>query len=78
MSSLTSYQGILANLESVLAAETAYEATHGPKLDYSLDGESYQWTAWTEAVLRKITAVRQLINAAQPYTIASRGRPGVS
>jgi hypothetical protein len=73
MSSLT-YQQILNSLETSLAAETLYEATHGPKPTYDLDGESYQWTEWTEAMFRKITACRALINAAQPYMISSRGR----
>lgn len=76
MSSLTNYQSIRANLESVLLQETLYEAAHGPKLTYSLDGENYTWTEWKEAVLRQISALRQLENAANPYIVTSRGRLG--
>ncbi len=76
MASLATYQQILTNLETSLAAETLCEATHGPKPTYSLDGESYSWLEWTEGMMRKISACRQLINAAQPYCVSSTGRAG--
>lgn len=77
-SSLTAYQAILSNLETSLANETLAQTVNGPRPQYSLDGESYSWPEWREAMMRKITACRRLINAAQPYIVTSRGRPGVS
>lgn len=67
-------QAIYDNLMTTLALEQVYCATHGPKPTYSLDGESYQWSEWEEAALRKAEALRKQINAAQPYIIRSRGR----
>lgn len=67
-------QAIKASLLASLAAETAYQETHGPKPDYSLDGESYQWTAWREAVLRKVEVLNRLIQQERPYIVNSRGR----
>ena len=71
----------LQNLETIkssllvsLAAEVAYCESHGPKPDYSLDGESYQWTAWREAVLRKIEVLNRLIQQERPFFLSTRGR----
>lgn len=57
-----------------LATEQAYCAAHGPKPDYSLDDESYQWSAWEEAALRKIESFNRLIQQEQPVWVVSRGR----
>lgn len=66
---------IKASLLASLALETAYQETHGPKPDYSLDGESYQWTAWREAILRKVTELNKLIQLEDgPWVIRSRAR----
>lgn len=52
---------IKANLALLLATETDYQVANGPKPSYSLDGESYQWTEWREAILRKMDALDKLI-----------------
>lgn len=72
---------VLQNLEAVkasllvsLAAETAYQESHGPKPSYSLDGESYQWTEWREAVLRKVETLNRLIQQEKPFFLSMRGR----
>ena len=65
---------IKEDLITTLAMEQAYAAAHGPKVTYSLDGESYQWSEWEEASLRKIEAINRLIQQQQPYCVVSRGR----
>lgn len=73
---LQNLQTIKSNLLASLAAETTYQAAHGPKPSYSLDGESYSWTEWREAVLRKITTLNALIQSeGGPFVITSRARP---
>lgn len=62
------------DLATTFALEVAYTAAHGPKPDYSLDGESYQWSAWEEAATRKLEALNKLIQQAKPFQISSRGR----
>lgn len=71
---LQNLENVKSSLLATLAAETAYQETHGPKPDYSLDGESYQWTAWREAVLRKIEVLNRLIQQEKPFFLSSRGR----
>lgn len=63
------------DLITTLALEEAYQAAHGPKPSYSLDGESYSWTEWRTACLAQIEAFNRLIQAERPYQISSRGRP---
>ena len=65
---------IKASLLASLVSETAYQELNGPRPDYSLDGESYQWAAWREAVLRKVETINRLIQQEQPYFQSSRGR----
>ncbi len=65
---------IRSNIIATLAAEQVYAATHGPKLTYSLDGESYSWTEWEEAAARKIALLNTLIQNEQPYCIRSNVR----
>ena len=65
---------IKASLLASLVSETAYQELNGPRPDYSLDGESYQWAAWREAVLRKVETINRLIQQEQPYFLSSRGR----
>ena len=60
---------------ALLATESAYQVAHGPKPDYSLDGESYQWAGWREALLRKIESLDRLIQNRRPYIVRSRIRP---
>ena len=52
---------IKANYAVLLATETAYQLANGAKPSYSLDGESYDWPGWEEAVLRKIKMLNELI-----------------
>ncbi len=59
---------------TTLALEMAFEAAHGPKPDYSLDGESYQWMGYKEAMGRYIEQIDKLIQSAQPIWRASRAR----
>lgn len=67
---------IKASLLQSLADETAYCEANGPKPDYSLDGESYQWTAWRRAVLDKIKDLNILIQQEDPcWVLQSRARP---
>lgn len=69
-------QAIKANLLASLATETAYQQAHGPRPSYSLDGESYQWTEWREAILRKVDQLNHLIQLeGSPFVIQSRARP---
>ena len=65
---------IKASLLASLASETAYQEANGPRPDYSLDGESYSWASWREAVLRKVETINRLIQQEQPYFISSRGK----
>jgi hypothetical protein len=69
-------QAIYDNAATTLAAEIAYEAANGPKPSYSLNGRSYQWMEYKEAMVRFMEAMRKQINAAQPYIVRSRGRSG--
>lgn len=58
-----------------LAMEQAYCAAHGPKPTYSLDGESYSWNEWEEGTIRKLEALKKLIQLeGGPYIISSRMR----
>ena len=59
---------------TTLALEQAYCAAHGPKPDYSLDGESYQWSAWEEATIRKIEALNRVIQQLEPFWKCTRAR----
>ena len=68
-------EAIKASLLVSLASETAYQEANGPRPDYSLDGESYQWTAWREAVLRKVETLNRLIQQERPFFLSSRGKP---
>jgi len=52
---------IKANFMALLATETAYQVANGPKPTYSLDGESYQWDSWRQAMLDKIETINKLI-----------------
>lgn len=72
---VTRLEAIKTSLLVSLATETAYQEANGARPDYSLDGESYQWAAWREAVLRKVGVINGLIQQEQPYFHASRGKP---
>lgn len=64
-----------SNLITLLKEETAAQITGGPKPSYSLDGVSYQWNEWREAVLRKVEHITKLINMiGSPWIVRSRGR----
>jgi len=66
---------IKASLLQQLADETAFCQANGPKPSYSLDGESYSWTEWREAVLRKVTSLNTLIQQEEgPWCLRSRAR----
>lgn len=67
-------QAIKADLLTALANESAHQAERGAKPTYSLDGESYSWAEWREAVLRKIEVINRLIQQEQPFQHSSRGR----
>lgn len=71
---LANLQSIRSNLLASLASETTYQQVYGPRSTYSLDGESYQWTEWREAIVRKITQLNLLIQQEQPFWVSSRGR----
>ena len=56
------------NTASVMATETAYWVTNGPKPSYSLDGESVSWDQWLtnmQAVLDKLD--KQIAGLDDPY-----------
>lgn len=72
---VTRLEAIKTSLLVSLATETAYQEANGARPDYSLDGESYQWAAWREAILRKVGVINGLIQQEQPYFHASRGKP---
>lgn len=68
-------KAIKASLLQTLADETAYMEAYGPKLDYSLDGESYQWTAFRTAILEQVKNINILIQQEDaPFQIRSRIR----
>lgn len=68
-------QAAYDDMATTLALEQAYCAAHGPKPSYSLDGESYQWSEWEEATIRKLEALKKLIQLeGGPYVIQSRAR----
>jgi len=71
---LVTLQTIRTNWATLLANETAAQLVSGPKPTYSLDGENYSWDQWRDAVIARIERLNQLINAAQPYCVVSRGR----
>ena len=52
---------IKANLLTLLVTETAYQIANGAKPNYSLDGESYDWPGWEEAILRKVQLINDLL-----------------
>jgi hypothetical protein len=54
---------IKTNLVLLLVTETAYQVANGAKPQYSLDGESYDWPGWEEAILRKIDMLNKLIQS---------------
>lgn len=73
---LANLKSIKSNLLQVLADETAYQVTNGPKPSYSLDGESMSWNEWRGAILDKIQLLNNLIqNEQTPFQVVSRARP---
>lgn len=71
---IANLKAIKSSLLASLAAETAYQETYGPRASYSLDGESYQWTEWREAICRKVAQLNLLIQQDEPFWVTSRGR----
>lgn len=58
-----------------LAEETENSiATGSPKPTYSLDGKTFQINEWREKMAAKIKELNDLINAAKPWIVTSRGR----
>ena len=54
---------IIANVK----AESA-----SPKPSYSIDGESVDWTTWAKAQQDRIEQLNRMINAVDPYFLATR------
>ena len=50
-----------ASIAALIATETAYQVTNGPRPSYSLDGESYDWPGWLSAMVEKIEKLNALI-----------------
>ncbi len=66
---------IRASYIATLKTEAAYQAANGPKPSYSIDGESVNWDAWRDSMLKKIEDLTNLIQAiAGPFSVRSRGR----
>lgn len=65
---------IKTSLLQSLADETAYQAKHGPRTTYSLEGKSYDWNGWRSAILKQIMDLNALIVAESPGVVISRGR----
>lgn len=47
-------------------------ATAAPKPSYSIDGESVDWTTYTDRLLVRIEQLNKLIVARSPYFIVTR------
>lgn len=54
---------IIANVK----AESA-----SPKPSYAIDGESVDWTTWAKAQQDRIEQLNRMINAVDPYILATR------
>lgn len=66
---------ILDNLITIVATETAYQATNGPKPSYSLDGQSVNWDTWLDGMQSKIEKQQKLIQViGSPWRVRSRVR----
>lgn len=66
---------IRANLIAALERETEYQKIHGPKLQVSIDGESYDWPGWRDSILRQVETLNKLIQqTGGPFQVVSRGR----
>ena len=75
MTTSANYNNLLAiksNLIAQLANETAAVLAGGAKPSYSLDGESYSWTEWRQALLAKVELLNKLIQLeAGPFQFVS-------
>jgi hypothetical protein len=65
---------VKADLVTSLAAETAYQAAHGPRASYTSEGKSYDWPGWRDSVLRQIETINRTQTMLRPKIIVSRGR----
>lgn len=54
-----------------LAANIAAEAAN-PKVSYSIDGESVDWTTWARVQQDRIVQLNQTIQAMQPFVLSTR------
>ncbi len=67
-----------ANIDAAVAAVNNATATNPlvPRLQYSLDGESYDWAGYQSMILDQIPKLNALIQAESlPWCIVSRARP---
>lgn len=63
------------NYAAILAAKTAEWLAAGCPPTFSVDGESYQWDAWRDSMVKQIQELTKTINAvASPYIVRHRGR----
>lgn len=67
-----------ANIDAAITAinEGALSGQLAAKPDYSLDGESYNWNAYKDSLIKNIADLNQLIQAeSMPWMVRSRSRP---
>lgn len=67
-----------ANIDAAVTALNSgtYAGNLVPKPDYALDGESYQWAAYAEALTQQIAALNDLIQCESlPWRSRSYARP---
>ena len=66
-----------ANIAAAVADINAgsYTGTFLPKLNYSLDGESYQWQSYFQWLTDALAKINALIQAeSMPFVVTSRAR----
>ena len=67
-----------ANVDSLVTAinNTANTNKYVLRPDYSLDGESYNWNAYKDSLLKNIDDINGLIQReSMPFIVRSRARP---
>ena len=68
---LPNLQAIKSNWIVTLANEAAYQALHGAKPSYSVDGKSVSWDEYRSVMTEKIKALNELIQVEQgPFQAA--------
>ncbi|HMF13566.1 MAG TPA: hypothetical protein VKE94_14705 [Gemmataceae bacterium] len=66
-----------ANIDAAITAinNGTWSGVLTPKIDYTLDGEGYQWGAWQQHIMEQLEKLNALIQAeSMPFCVVSRAR----